>query len=71
MATPTSGNARAGLETAIEFVEQLFRDGTDILDVWALNDDGFAPYGEDDESPVFTLTRREIDAARKRARRAP
>jgi len=71
MAYTTSGYDWAGRSLVIEFVEQLFRDGTDILDVWALNDDGFAPYGEDDESPVFTLTRREIDAARKRARRAP
>ena len=70
MATPTSGNARAGLETAIEFVEQLFRDGTDILDVWALNDAGIAPYGEDDINPAYTFTLREIDAARERARRA-
>jgi hypothetical protein len=70
MAITTSGYDWAGRKLASEFVEQLFRDGTDILDVWALNDDGIAPYGEDDESPVFTFTLREIDAARERARRA-
>jgi len=54
MANTTSGYDWAGLETAIDFVEQLFRDGADILDAWVLNDDGFAPYGEGDESLVFT-----------------
>jgi hypothetical protein len=70
MANTTSGYDWAGRKLASEFVEQLFRDGTDILDVWSLNDAGIAPYGEDDINPAYTFTLREIDAARERSRRA-
>ena len=69
MAGSTVGYDRVGRQLVVAFVEQLFRDGIAIEDIWAMNDLGFSPYGEDDESPCFTLTLREIDACRDRARR--
>jgi len=51
----------------MEFVEQLFDEGLAIEEVWGLNDDGFAPFGDDDDQPTFQLTLREIDACRARA----
>lgn len=70
MAGGTSGYDWAGRQLVVEFVEQLFRDGVAIEDVWSMNDRGFAPYGEDDEHPCFTLSLHEIDACRERARRS-
>ena len=67
MANTTSGYDWAGRKLAIDFIEQLFRDGVAIETVWSLNDAGIAPYGEDDVNPVFTFTLREIDDCRARA----
>jgi len=67
MANAASGYDWAGRQLAIEFVEQLFRDGETIETVWNLNYEGFAPYGEDDVNPVFTFSLREIEACKARA----
>ena len=64
MANTTSGYDWAGRKLAIDFIEQLFRDGVEIETVWALNDAGIAPYGEDDVNPVFFFGLREIDYIR-------